>query len=99
MTMIDNPTWTLSDRLKKARLLAGLEQAELAARIGASRTSISNYETGRNEPTVSVFVAWSRVTGAPLEWLAEGVKPKTAPSEDEAVPVVVHPPGLEPGTH
>jgi transcriptional regulator with XRE-family HTH domain len=77
MSLIENPTWTLADRLRRARLLAGLEQAELAQKVGASRASISNYETGKAQPTATVFVLWAEATGQTLEWLAEGiVRPK-----------------------
>lgn len=73
MTILDVKTWTLAERLKRARLVAGLEQAELSELIGASRASISNYENGRTEPTASTFVLWAEATGASLEWLAQGV--------------------------
>ena len=53
--------------------MAGLEQAELAAKVGSSRTTISNYETGRSEPTATVFVLIAEATGASLDWLALGV--------------------------
>jgi transcriptional regulator with XRE-family HTH domain len=84
MTMLDNRTWTLAERLKKARQLAGMEQAQLAEAVGVSRVSISNYELGKTEPTVTTFVLWAEATGATLEWLAEGV---------------VRPEGFEPPTY
>ncbi|TQM25101.1 helix-turn-helix transcriptional regulator [Microbacterium kyungheense] len=71
--MLDNPAWTLVDRLKKSRLLAGLEQSDLADACGVSRNTISNWETGRSEPSASAFVRWARTTGVTLEWLAEGI--------------------------
>jgi len=71
--VIENETWTLTDRLRKSRLLAGLEQAEIAAALGVARNTVSNWEHGRSEPPASAFVRWSRATGVPLEWLAEGV--------------------------
>ena len=89
--MIENPTWTLSERLRRSRLLAGLEQAEVAAQLGVARATVSTWETGKTEPSASNFVRWAAITGQPLEWLAEGVS--------RSVGVVVHPPGLEPGTH
>jgi transcriptional regulator with XRE-family HTH domain len=73
MTMIDNPAWTLVDRLKKARQLAGMEQTDIADALGVARNTVSNWENGRSEPSASAFVRWARATGVPLEWLAEGV--------------------------
>lgn len=66
-------SWTLSQRLKFARVGAGLDQAELGARVGAARASISNYERGLADPPASVFVRWAGATGVTLDWLAEGV--------------------------
>ncbi|WP_350348027.1 helix-turn-helix transcriptional regulator [Agromyces sp. G08B096] len=98
MTMfVETPTGTLAERLRKARLLADLDQNELAAQLGIARNSISNYETGRSEPSASTFVRWAQITGVTLEWLAEGVNAKTAPVETGAVRSV-RPEGLEPPT-
>lgn len=38
------------DNLRKARKQLGLTQRQLAARIGARHNSVSNWETGQNEP-------------------------------------------------
>ena len=40
------PTWTIADRLRKARESAGLEQNEPALAAGISRATISNSERG-----------------------------------------------------
>lgn len=66
-------TWSLAQRLKFARVGAGLDQAVLADKVGAARASISNYERGVAEPSASVFVRWANATGVTLDWLAEGV--------------------------
>lgn len=65
------PQWTLADRLRKARLHAGLEQAELAAEIGIGRSTIVNYESGKTEPSRPVLLAWSLRCGVSYEWLSE----------------------------
>lgn len=71
MTETCIPDWTLADRLRKAREVAGLEQAELAQRIGISRHTVGNYELGRGVrgPKLIVLRAWSQETGVPLAWL------------------------------
>jgi len=89
--MIENPTWTLAQRMRRSRLLADLEQADVATQLGVARATVSAWETGRTEPSATNFVRWAEITGQPLEWLAEGIS--------RSVGVVVHPPGLEPGTH
>ena len=70
-TMI--PTWTLADRLRKAREHAGLEQSELADRMGVGRNTVSNYERAAHEPREIVLRAWATATGVPLEWLRTGL--------------------------
>jgi transcriptional regulator with XRE-family HTH domain len=64
------PAWTLADRLRKARINAGLEQAELETMTGISRKSISNYENGYTEPNKPVLLSWAMACGVDLDWLA-----------------------------
>lgn len=70
------PEWTLGDRLRKAREAAGLEQQELAQRIGVARTTISNAEKGKVNPRRIVINAWSLATSVPVEWLETGQAPQ-----------------------
>lgn len=60
------------DRLDKALKVAGLTSIEMAAHLGVSRTTISNYTNGRTEPSRSVLRDWALKTGVPLEWLETG---------------------------
>jgi transcriptional regulator with XRE-family HTH domain len=64
------PAWTLADRLRKARISAGLEQAELETMTGISRKSISNYENGYTAPNKPVLLSWAMACGVDLDWLA-----------------------------
>ncbi|MGH3283231.1 MAG: helix-turn-helix domain-containing protein [Streptosporangiaceae bacterium] len=66
------PEWSVGDRLRKARLHAGLEQTELAAQIGISRASVVNYEHGHTRPPRPVLLSWALCTGTDLGWLAGG---------------------------
>jgi transcriptional regulator with XRE-family HTH domain len=68
------PTWTLSDRLRKAREYGRLQQAQLAAITGISERSIQNYEAGRTEPRRPQLIAWALATGVSLEWLECAVR-------------------------
>lgn len=73
MTTTMIPTWSLQDRLRKARQHAQLEQDELAERIGVSPNTISNYETGRTTRHQRVVLRqWALATGVPLAWIIEG---------------------------
>jgi transcriptional regulator with XRE-family HTH domain len=95
--IIDDATWTVSDRFKRARILAGLDQAAVARALGVSRQAISSWEQGHTEPSASSFVRLARLTGQPLDWFADGVNAETAPAEAGAVSNVRHE-GLEPPT-
>lgn len=67
------PTWTLGDRLRKARIQAGLSQSELADDLGISQRSISVYEADEHPPKRPVLVSWALRCGVDLSWL-EGPK-------------------------
>jgi transcriptional regulator with XRE-family HTH domain len=64
------PEWNLADRLRKARISAGLEQADLEEIAGISRKSISNYENGRTVPSKPVLLSWALACGVDLDWLS-----------------------------
>jgi transcriptional regulator with XRE-family HTH domain len=63
------PQWTLGDRLRKAREVAGLSQTEMAEAIGIARNSVGRYEAGAYEPSRPVMIAWAFRTGVALDWL------------------------------
>ena len=65
------PEWTLADRLRKARLMTGLEAQEFADEIGIHRNSVRNYERGRL-PRPIVLKAWALRSGVSYEWLVTG---------------------------
>lgn len=65
------PGWTLNDRLRKSREAAGLEQVQLASRLGVSRGTISNAERGAVKPRRAVVMAWAVATGVDVEWLLD----------------------------
>jgi len=59
----------LGQRLKEARLSAGLKQEDLAKRLGVSRQTISNWENGRSLPDVGSAVKMSNVYQVSLDEL------------------------------
>lgn len=63
------PTWTLGDRLEKARHEAHMTQPELAETMGISRRSIIRFETDEKVPSRALLVAWSHFTNVDLHWL------------------------------
>lgn len=63
------PRSTLGDLLRRARLDAGLEQAELAEKVGVSRAAIGAWERDRSAPDFPWVKRIVAVTGA--TWLFE----------------------------
>lgn len=53
--------------LKKARMLAGLKQAEAANALGVSEVTLSNWENGITFPTIDKVVKMSKLYNLPLE--------------------------------
>lgn len=69
--IVSVPSWSVGDRLRKAREAAGLEQRELAERAGISRATISNAERGIGNPNLATLQAWADATGVPVSWLVD----------------------------
>lgn len=67
------PARSLGGRLAQARRFAGLKQSEAAAKVGASRKTIYNWEHDDTSPTVGQLVRWARATGFPVAWFIEGI--------------------------
>ena len=90
------PTWTLTDRLRKAREAAGMDQTELARLTGLARGTVSNYDNGHTTPRRANVMMWALATGVPSTWLYNGETPPS--SEDEGASDGVRLEGLEPPT-
>jgi len=56
--------------IREARLLAGLTQAELAARLGVSQSAIAKLERESSNPTVETLDRTLRATGHRLQLIA-----------------------------
>jgi DNA-binding XRE family transcriptional regulator len=54
----------ISAELIKARLRAGLSQAELAARMGTSQSSIARLESGQTLPSTKTLLRYAEATGS-----------------------------------
>ena len=58
--------------LRKLRRKAGLTQEEVAARAGVTREYVSMLESGKNSPTIDVFIRLCHAVGAyPAELIAQ----------------------------
>jgi transcriptional regulator with XRE-family HTH domain len=50
--------------LLRARLRAGLSQAELAARMGTSQSTIARLESGQTLPSTKTLLRFAQATGS-----------------------------------
>jgi transcriptional regulator with XRE-family HTH domain len=73
------PSWSLGDRLAKARKVADVTAQQLAADIGISRDSVRRYEADDFTPKAHVLMAWALRCGVPYVWLATGETPPNNP--------------------
>ena len=63
---MDHATETAGALLRKARVAAGLSQAELAARAGVTQSVISAYESGHRQPALGTLAALIEAAGYEL---------------------------------
>jgi transcriptional regulator with XRE-family HTH domain len=92
------PPIRLKQRFRIAREEAGLEQTELAERMGVSRNVVSNAESGRTRPRKIVFNAWALACGVPVSWLENGVGDDSPEYDGPDAGGNVRPKGFEPPT-
>lgn len=80
---------TVRDRLKHARLMRGLSQAELAAAAKCSQSAIGNFESGERK-TLRNLVEVARALNVSIEWLYDGRGPgPTVPADGESTSKVI----------
>lgn len=74
---------TFGDRLRAARVEAGVSQRELAESLGVIRTNVDRWEHGRTPRNVAdVAGQVARLLGVSASWLVFGVsRPRPAPAQ------------------
>lgn len=73
----DMTTGQVSLALTKARLSAGLSQAQVAERMGTSQPAVSRIESGRGAPSIDFIDRYACAVGRPIE-LRFGTRPREA---------------------
>ena len=58
-----------AQRLRKARLNAGLTQTKLAEKAGLTQGAITSYEIARREPSIKGLVQLADTLNVSLDWL------------------------------
>jgi transcriptional regulator with XRE-family HTH domain len=77
-TGMNLPTRVDGGKIREARKAAGLSQSQLATRIGAHVTSISDWERGDNEPSARHLAGLADATNQPMDYF------RAAPDRDRA---------------
>lgn len=80
------PTIEVKHRLRIAREFAQLDQDQLAERMQASRSAISNAENGKGRPRRTTINAWALACGVPASWIATGETPRNRPGGGTSQP-------------
>lgn len=78
---------TFGDRLSRAREFAGMDQAQLARRLGVKLATIRNWEADRSEPRSNRMQMLSGLLNVSIIWLINGEgagAPEEAEGADEA---------------
>ena len=65
------PTWTLGERMAKARESAGFTQAEMGALFGVASVTVSSWETMTRQPKrlLATLARWAELTNVDYAWL------------------------------
>jgi transcriptional regulator with XRE-family HTH domain len=65
---------SMGERIRLARKRLGLNQAELANRLGVTQPAIANWESGVHDPRRLMLAKLAEALTVPLDWLAEGAR-------------------------
>ena len=71
--MKSTPATPLANRLRELREAAGLKGAQLAVQLGTGQNRVSDWETGRHEPTLAVLRRYASLFGITVSQLLDGV--------------------------
>ncbi|GJL92423.1 helix-turn-helix domain-containing protein [Hyphococcus sp.] len=63
---------SIGERIRQARKSKGLNQSDLALRVGVSQPAIANWESGVHDPRRLTLAKLADALEAPLDWLAAG---------------------------
>ncbi|MFK7943945.1 MAG: multiprotein-bridging factor 1 family protein [Paracoccaceae bacterium] len=72
---------TFGDRLARAREAAGMDQQQLARRLGVKLTTVGNWEDDRSEPRANRLQMLTGLLGVSIVWLLTG-QGEGGPSEE-----------------
>src|SRR5438093_10214102 len=72
----ENARNTVAARLRMAREMAGLSQAQVAKKLGLHRPSVTEMEAGRRSVTADELVVLADTYAVSVDWLTRGADAK-----------------------
>ena len=63
---------SIAKNLRQLRLLSGMTQEQVAEKIGVTRQTLSNYESGRTRPDVDMLAQLSTIYGTDIDGVVYG---------------------------
>ena len=72
---------SMSDRIRQARISAGLTQTELAGRLGVTQSTVNRWEGGRHDPSRETATRLATTLGVGVEWIELGDRAEDAQVE------------------
>lgn len=59
----------LYDKIKSLRVHSGMNQVQLADRLGVTKSAVNAWETGTNSPSLSYIIKLARIFGVSTDYL------------------------------
>ncbi len=72
---------TTADRLREARIAAGLSQGQVARKLGMHRPTVTEIEAGRRKVSADELQTFSTLYGVSIEWIVSGTAAETGTDE------------------
>jgi transcriptional regulator with XRE-family HTH domain len=82
MRNLSSKNSTLADRLRMARDMAGLSQAQVAEMLDLHRPAISEIEAGRRKVSADELTKLSKIYGISVSWLTQAENEATDEYQD-----------------
>lgn len=72
----NNITEQIAKRIKEARLNQGMTGKEAAGKLGIAASTLSQYESGKSEPSFEMVIKISKLYNSNIDYLLTGEVPK-----------------------